>query len=107
MEHMQPSTTWFKISESSSKKHISEIFKAPLKPSKFSFDRVSVDEQAGTSGTNVDPTGEHYGHLINHNLKCYQLLWRILTLIPQFIISFERKRSLFLTLIWLTQRLVS
>lgn len=57
MEHVQHSTTWFKIFESSRKKHISEFLRAPLKPSKFSFYRVYVGEQAGTSGTNVDPTG--------------------------------------------------
>jgi hypothetical protein len=32
-----------------------------LKPSKFSFDRVSAGKQAGTSEINVDPTGGTLG----------------------------------------------
>ena len=59
MEHVQPSSAWFKISESSLKKHITAFLKAPLKLSKFgSSESVSVGDQAGTSGTSSAPQPE-------------------------------------------------
>ncbi|CAC5395353.1 unnamed protein product [Mytilus coruscus] len=58
--HVQPCNAWFKLSESSRNKHITVFLKAPLKPSQFrSSVQVSVGEQAGTSGTSLEPQPQH------------------------------------------------